>query len=75
MNPSNYSLNIGTDPTTDEFYLCLRDDRDGTIHTIAEFVNPGRMDAFILWMRTQGYDSVAIPRPEELDEDLNKFFE
>lgn len=74
MNPSNFSLNIGTNDSG-EFYLCLQDKRDETMFKIATFVNPDRMDAFILWMRTQGFDSVNIPGPDELDEELGKFFD
>lgn len=71
MKKNPYSLHIGREKETGEYYLCLTDMDTGDIYPLAQFLDPACRAVFSQWMETQGYASVAYPT----DEEFNQFLE
>lgn len=65
------SLNIGRRDKDGHFWLCLADNDSTDIWPLAEFVDENSMEAFTMYMHTQGYGAVHLPSEDE----LNEFFE
>lgn len=69
MSDRTLALNIGK--REDIFYLVLADQDTSDAWPLAQFVDVNAMEAFTLYMQSQGYSAIQLPSEDELSE----FFE
>jgi hypothetical protein len=61
-------LNIGRAQEDGSWWLVLADNDSNDKWPIAEFVDEKAMEAFSLYMQTQGYAALKLPSEDELNE-------